>query len=188
MADISKISLPDNTTVDIKDSTARASLNGKVDIAGDTMTGALIAPSFQTGSTASNYFQCRKFRGEGDANTYYHAIDFGYANHDQVDFYEYGGVWNFHKHTAAAVGSGDTLVGKISSNGWEGSATLTGTPTAPTAAAGTNNTQIATTAFVKTAIDNAGGGGAYQLVSTSDGNGNVVLSVSGLVDGNNMNF
>lgn len=32
---------------------------------------------------------------------------------------------------------------------------LTGTPTAPTATAGTNTTQIATTAFVQTAIDNA---------------------------------
>lgn len=32
---------------------------------------------------------------------------------------------------------------------------LTGTPTAPTAAAGTNTTQLATTAFVKTAVDNA---------------------------------
>ena len=32
---------------------------------------------------------------------------------------------------------------------------LTGTPTAPTAAAGTNTTQIATTAFVQTAINNA---------------------------------
>lgn len=31
---------------------------------------------------------------------------------------------------------------------------LTGTPTAPTATAGTNSTQIATTAFVKAAIDN----------------------------------
>ena len=31
---------------------------------------------------------------------------------------------------------------------------LTGTPTAPTAAPGTNTTQIATTAFIKTAIDN----------------------------------
>ena len=31
---------------------------------------------------------------------------------------------------------------------------FTGTPTAPTAAAGTNNTQVATTAFVKTAITN----------------------------------
>lgn len=34
------------------------------------------------------------------------------------------------------------------------SPTFTGSPKAPTAAAGTNNTQIATTAFVKTAIDN----------------------------------
>lgn len=35
------------------------------------------------------------------------------------------------------------------------SPTFTGTPKAPTAAAGTNTTQIATTAFVKTAIDNS---------------------------------
>lgn len=35
------------------------------------------------------------------------------------------------------------------------SPTFTGTPAAPTAAAGTNTTQIATTAFVKTAVDNA---------------------------------
>ena len=34
---------------------------------------------------------------------------------------------------------------------------MTGTPTAPTAAAGTNNTQIATTAFVKTALSSVGG-------------------------------
>lgn len=35
------------------------------------------------------------------------------------------------------------------------SPSFTGTPEAPTAAAGTNTTQIATTAFVKTAVDNA---------------------------------
>lgn len=35
------------------------------------------------------------------------------------------------------------------------SVALSGTPTAPTAAASTNTTQIATTAFVKTAVDNA---------------------------------
>lgn len=35
---------------------------------------------------------------------------------------------------------------------------LTGTPTAPTASAGTNNTQIATTAFVTTAVSNAADG------------------------------
>ena len=36
---------------------------------------------------------------------------------------------------------------------------MTGTPTAPTAAAGTDTTQIATTAFVKNAVDTAVGSG-----------------------------
>lgn len=41
------------------------------------------------------------------------------------------------------------------------SPTLTGTPKAPTATAGTNTTQIATTAFVTTAVTNAGGNVTY---------------------------
>jgi len=40
---------------------------------------------------------------------------------------------------------------------------LTGTPLAPTASAGTNNTQIATTAFVATAIDNINNLSAFTL-------------------------
>lgn len=63
------------------------------------------ANTVSTGTNASNYFQCQKFRGEGDASTYYHAIDFGYANHDHVDFYEYGGVWNFWKNTTPTATS-----------------------------------------------------------------------------------
>lgn len=43
----------------------------------------------------------------------------------------------------------------ISDYAKKASPTFTGTPKAPTATAGTNTTQIATTAFVKTAIDNA---------------------------------
>jgi len=39
--------------------------------------------------------------------------------------------------------------GTVSATSFNGSATLTGTPTAPTATAGTNTTQIATTAFVQ---------------------------------------
>ena len=50
------------------------------------------------------------------------------------------------------------------------SPTLTGTPKAPTAAAGTNTTQIATTAFVKTAVDNA--------IATAD-----ALTYKGTVEG-----
>lgn len=48
-------------------------------------------------------------------------------------------TWNSNSTTLAALAS----------------PAFTGTPTAPTATAGTNTTQVATTAFVKTAIDNA---------------------------------
>ena len=60
----------------------------------------------------------------------------------------------------AAVGSetkwakGDHVHPTDTSRAPLASPALTGTPTAPTAAAGTNTTQIATTAFVKTAVDN----------------------------------
>ena len=74
-------------------------INGKyLPLVGGTMTGKLTVPQVETGDGNSNFFQCRKFRGEGNADTYYHAIDFGYKNHDQVDFHEYGGKWNFYKN------------------------------------------------------------------------------------------
>lgn len=63
----------------------------------------VIAPKIETGTGANNYFQSQKFRGQGDASSYYHAIDFGYGGHDQVDFYEYGGVWNFWKNTSTTA-------------------------------------------------------------------------------------
>ena len=49
-------------------------------------------------------------------------------------------------------------------------AVLTGTPTAPTAAEGNNSAQIATTAFVKRAVD------AAKITVTDDGDGNITLS------------
>ena len=119
----------------------------KVSKSGDTMTGKLTVPQVETGDGNSNFFQCRKFRGEGDANTYYHAIDFGYKNHDQVDFHEWGGIWNFFKNTSGKA-NGGSLCGKITTNGWEGGAKLTGSPTAPTPGTSDNSTRIATTAFV----------------------------------------
>lgn len=120
-------------------------------LTGGTVNGGITATNFQTGTGAANYFQCRKFRGEGDANSYYHAIDFGYSGHDSVDFYEYDPNWNFYK-CLTGTKSGAVLVGNINGNGWNGGARLTGAPTAPTATAGTNTTQIATTAFVQTAV------------------------------------
>ena len=47
------------------------------------------------------------------------------------------------------------VTGAINNKAPLASPALTGTPTAPTATAGTNNTQVATTAFVTTAITNA---------------------------------
>ena len=120
-------------------------------LTGGTVTGGITATNFQTGTGTTSYFQCRKFRGEGDANSYYHAIDFGYSGNDSVDFYEYDPNWNFYKCTTGTK-SGAVLVGNINGNGWNGGARLTGAPTAPTAAVGTNTTQIATTAFVQTAV------------------------------------
>lgn len=97
-----------------------ASQVGALPLSGGSLTGNLTAPSFQTGTGNANYFQSRKFRGEGDANNYYHAVDFGYAGHDQVDFYEYGGKYVFHRHQQAAKSSGDTVIGEINGNGFVG--------------------------------------------------------------------
>lgn len=70
-------------------------------LTGGTVAGNVTANSFQTGTAAANYFQCQKFRGQGNADTYYHAIDFGYAGHDAVDFHEYGGYGIFIKTPVA---------------------------------------------------------------------------------------
>ena len=49
----------------------------------------------------------------------------------------------------------NSIQGKLNEKAPLASPAFTGTPTAPTAATGTNTTQIATTAFVKSAVDNA---------------------------------
>ena len=154
-------------------------------LTGGTVTGGITATNFQTGTGANSYFQCRKFRGEGDANSYYHAIDFGYSGHDSVDFYECDPNWNFYK-CLTGTKSGAVLVGNINGNGWNGGAQLTGAPTAPTAAVGTNTTQIATTAFVHSAIPTnvssfTNDAGYIKSVNNikPDFNGNVTIAVSG---------
>lgn len=64
-----------------------------------------------------------------------------------LSFYSYGTnsiVFDLNQTTGES-----TFSGNITAPFFKGSATLTGTPTAPTATAGTNTTQIATTAFVQ---------------------------------------
>lgn len=143
-----------------------SALSGYLPLTGGTVTGGITASNFQTGTGATNYFQCRKFRGEGDSTSYYHAIDFGYSGHDSVDFYEYDPNWNFYKCTTGTK-SGAVLVGKINGSGWNGGAVLSGAPTAPTAATGTSTTQIATTAFVQTAVSSKVSASALAVVATT---------------------
>lgn len=131
------------STNPVTSSGVKSALDNKLSLTGGTLTGDLYAPTFQTGESDSNFFQCKKFRGEGDANTYYHAIDFGYAKHNQVDFYECGGIWNFWKNTAPTKGG--TLVGSIQPNGWNGNVVgnvtgnLTGLASKATADSSGNN-------------------------------------------------
>ena len=121
-------------------------------LTGGTMTGKLTVPQVETGDGNSNFFQCRKFRGEGNADTYYHAIDFGYKDHDRVDFHEYGGIWSFYKNQSGKI-NGGVLCGKITSNGWEGRAKLESGSTMVTSQLTENSNVIATTAFVHGLVD-----------------------------------
>lgn len=169
------------STNPVQNKVINAALSNKADnsvlstylpLTGGTVTGSITASNFQTGTGATNYFQCRKFRGEGDSTSYYHAIDFGYS---AVDFYEYDANWNFYQCTTGTK-AGAVLVGNINSNGWNGGARLTGAPTAPTAATGTSTTQIATTAFVQNSL-----GSYVKTVNNTapDENGNVTITTSG---------
>lgn len=174
-----------DTNGNINISTGGGGSGDYLPLTGGTVTGGITATNFQTGTGATSYFQCRKFRGEGDANSYYHAIDFGYSGHDSVDFYEYDPNWNFYK-CLTGTKSGAVLVGNINGNGWNGGAQLTGAPTAPTAAVGTNTTQIATTAFVHSAIPTnvssfSNDAGYIKSVNNTkpDASGNVTINVSG---------
>jgi hypothetical protein len=60
---------------------------------------------------------------------------------------------------------------------------FTGTPTAPTASAGTNTTQLATTAFVDNAVSNINVGSITGTISVTNG-GTGVSNITGLVKGN----
>ena len=82
--------------------------NTYVKKAGDTVSGDL---------TVSGNLYAHKLRGGWDG--YCHAVDWGYETHDRVDFYEYGGIWNFWQNTNTDT-AGGTLCGSIKSTGWNG--------------------------------------------------------------------
>ena len=65
-------------------------------ISGGTATGDIIAPVLSTGDNDTGYLVARRLRNEG-ANGYNHAIDFGHAGKNSIDFYETGGYYNFYQ-------------------------------------------------------------------------------------------
>lgn len=77
----------------------------------------------------------------------------------------------------------NAIAGAISSKADLASPALTGAPTVPTATAGTNTTQIASTAFVKTAVDTATG--ALGTMSTQ--NKTAVDITGGTITGTTVN-
>lgn len=73
----------------------------------------------------------------------------------------------------------NAIAGAISSKADLASPALTGTPTAPTATAGSNTTQLANTAYVKTAVETATG----LLGTMSTQNANAVAVTGGTING-----
>lgn len=112
-------------------------ING-LDVAATSGTGYISAISETNGKVAATYTAWPTFNQNttGKANT---AGTADYAT---------------RLGDASANYTKSTLDTALNSKANLASPALTGTPTAPTAAAGTNSTQIATTAFVKTAISN----------------------------------
>lgn len=76
-------------------------------------------------------------------------------------------------------GEFNDIASAIASKADLASPTFTGTPAAPTASSGTNTTQIATTAFVKTAVDTATG----SLGNMSTQNKTAVDITGGTING-----
>lgn len=110
--------------------TTNHSHNQYLPLSGGTLSGTLAAPNI----TASNYFTTPSIVGEGDLSTYYHRVDFGRSGVNQFDFYEYGGIYNFYKNQSTGKDKA-VMLGRITSNGWEGNVigNLSGNATTATA-------------------------------------------------------
>ena len=104
-----------------------AKLNAKADAAhthdnrylrlsGGTLTGNVSASGSVTISVpileALNYFVARSLVNEA-SHPYNHALYLGYYNHNQCDFYEVGGVYNFRMGDGASA----RIIGQITQNG-----------------------------------------------------------------------
>lgn len=159
MADISKITLPNNEQYNLKDAKAFSCIRGiaipeNADLNDYKTPGnyyiatASIAATITVGGSPLPYSSNTSYRltvlqGGGSGIIQILQVT-GYAACATYIRLYISSTWYAWQQIVRSGMSGASLV----------SPSLTGTPTAPTASAGTNNTQIATTAFAQTAAEN----------------------------------
>jgi hypothetical protein len=118
-------------------------------------------PNRTLGSTATNLTVLTS----GNCNTYAPSLTGSGAS----------GIWNIgiSGNSATATKAAQDATGKVIDSTYSpiASPAFTGVPTAPTAASGTNTTQLATTAFVQSALSAGGYGDMLKSVYDTNGNG-----------------
>ena len=102
--------------LDQKADTGHTHDNRYLRLSGGTLTGNVSASGSVTISVpileALNYFVARSLVNEA-SHPYNHALYLGYAYHNQCDFYEVGGVYNFRMGDSASA----RIIGQITQNG-----------------------------------------------------------------------
>jgi hypothetical protein len=139
-------------------------LTGNASTATTLATARTIAISGPVTGTATS------FDGSANITIPVTALDVGHANVTGTLAVARGGTG-----VTTSTGTGSVVLSD--------SPALAGTPTAPTATAGTNSTQIATTAFVTTAVDNARVGLDVKESVRAATTGPITLSNTQTVDG-----
>ena len=139
-------------------------LSGNATTATTLATARTVAISGPITGTATS------FNGSANISIPVTALDVGHANVTGVLAVNHGGTG-----VTTSTGTGAVVLSD--------SAALTGTPIAPTAADGTNTTQLATTQFVTTAVDAARTGLVVKASVRAATTTNITLSNTQTIDG-----
>lgn len=153
-----------NTDGTMTQSALKTELDEKLSIYGGEVTGEIKAPVL----VANRYFTTPTMVGEGDDSTYFHRVDWGSAGNDKVDFYEYGGTWNFYQNqTEDGTGTGKVLVGSIQPDGFHGNV-IGNASTATNATQDSSGNEITSTYATKTELENKVDKVSGKDLSTND--------------------
>ena len=137
--------------------TAIVNINTFLALSGGTMTGDLDMGSNDITTTGKIKFS-NVYTNESDlpSATTYHGM-FAHVHSTGAGYFAHGGNWIklANNSQLASYTTTSDLTTLLSAKAAIASPTFTGTPAAPTAVAGTNTTQLATTEFVTTAVSGA---------------------------------